>query len=169
MPDDVSVMLSVGDLAELVRDTGVSARTLKHWGDKAILPAGEGGGVKGSHRAWTISESLGVLIACRVYASVRGCSLSYVTLLVRAFGRHPVAHWRKLAARSPGLMFAHESGPAEPYTPHIALGEKLDDRVDVRQALADLVVKVEEMSSRPAPAAGRKRALAGTKKRTVEV
>jgi hypothetical protein len=163
--------MSLGDLFELVASTGLSRRTLQHWAKQGYLPCAVASGGTGEQRKWTLPEALGVLVACRVYTSTRGCALSYLSIVVRGFARHPLAHWRKKAGRSPGLMMAHETGSGEPYTAHIELERKLPDRIDVREALADLTAAVERMSARPGigPEGGRKRGLAGTRKERIKV
>jgi hypothetical protein len=165
---DEEMRLSVADLSEL---TGVNVRLLKDWARRGLLPCAVESGGTGHQRRWSLSEALGALVAARVWATPRGCCLDFIRIVTAGFGRKPLSHWRKQLIRKPAIMTALETGPGEPYTSHIVLDVMLPDRIDVRQALADLLAAVARMSARPGvgPEGGRKRGLAGTKKATSEV
>ena len=79
-------MLSFVEIAALVGPVGVPRHRLEGWCDRGYIVPAEGGGSQGVHRRFTLMQSVGILVAARVFASEQGCTPGFVGTVVAAFG-----------------------------------------------------------------------------------
>ena len=72
---------------QVIEATGIPGPTIENWVHAEVVrPAKNANAGTGNHRAWTLPQVIGLAVAQRLREAERGCALSYVAEIVRAFG-----------------------------------------------------------------------------------
>src|SRR4051794_15635342 len=79
-------LLSSGDVCEIA---GIPAPTLDEWCKKGVLTPVSGGDGHGSHRRFSLMQTVGIVLAVKLRQTKRGCALSFVRDVVEAFKGMP--------------------------------------------------------------------------------
>jgi DNA-binding transcriptional MerR regulator len=140
--------------ADVVEAAGIAARELQTWCEQGALVPVEGGGGTGKFRRFTVMQTLGIAVACKVRQSPRGCVLGYVRMLVDAFGVMDEERLRKhFAKRQTHLAYVGPNG--------LILSGNEYDRVDVAATYNEVTARIAEIEQRFAGfVGGRPRGLA---------
>lgn len=145
--------LTTGDVHEI---TGLPPTTLVGWVNDGILkPIAGGGKGRGNHHQFSLMQVVGIAIGAALRKSERSCALSYVGLVVDAFGNMTEEQLLKQFDRgATHLVTIHQGKPI--------LGAKEYDWTDVQKVYRDVKQGMAKLSRKPANLTGRNRGLAGT-------
>jgi len=146
-------LLSSGEVCEI---SGLAPNTFDEWCRKGIVRPVEGGEGHGSHRRFTLMQTVGIVVAVKIRSSERGCVLSYVQKVIEAFEQMTEAELQKRFAQG-GTHFVR------PHHGKPILQGRAYDWVDVQQTFNDVMKKVAKLSRQPANEIGRSRGLSASK------
>jgi hypothetical protein len=133
-------LFTTGDVLEI---TGLPATTFDTWchnGPNQIVKPIDGGTGTGNHRRFTLMQVVGIAVAAEQRKTDRSCALSYVALVVKAFG-DMTEEWlrKKLDEGKAHLAIVHLGKPV--------LAKKEYDWIDVR-AIYDRVTEASKSPRR---------------------
>jgi DNA-binding transcriptional MerR regulator len=151
--------LTTGDVLEIAGPDGLTPKELRLWCEQGLVNPIEGGDGHGSHRRFSVMQTVGIVVATKVRRSEQGCVPAYVGKVVAAFARMKEAELKKLIAKNgPCLVTIHEGRP-------LLRGAQFDwvDVEDVYDRVNKAIAEIEERLKYAV--GGRPRGLAGAIKR----
>lgn len=124
-------LLTTAELLAVVPE--LTPKEISLWCEAGVKPI-KGGGSQGNQRIFSLMQAVGVGVAAGVRRSERGCALSYVVMIVEAFGMVSEEELRKQFDKGATHFFTVSGGKP------ILDGPKYDDMIDTR-AIYNNVVK----------------------------
>ena len=149
--------------ADVVEVTGVRLKELRGWCEAGYVEPLEGGEGQGSHRKFSVTQTVGIAVAVQLRRSERGCVLPFVGSVVKAFA----------SVREEWMLAAFQKGKTHLVNIHCGkplLRGKNYDWIDVQKTYHDVTQKIAEIEARFENfVGGRGRGLATAAKRDREL
>jgi DNA-binding transcriptional MerR regulator len=151
--------LTTGDVLEIAGSDGLTPKELRLWCEQGHVTPVDGGDGHGSHRRFSVMQTVGIVVATKLRRSERGCVTEYVGKVVAAFARLSEGELKKMIAKDgPCLVTIHNGRP-------LLRGQQFDwvNVKDVHERVTAAIAEIEERLKYAV--GGRPRGLAGAIKR----
>jgi len=138
------MVLSYADVLEVIQPTGVSGTLFQSWCQRKVIPIDSGAseGQRG-HREFTLTETLGIVVACKVFKTDRGCHTSFVTKIIESFGA--VTEKWLVQEFAKGNTHLNQPGCGKG---QLLRGQRYDDQIDVKQTYEEVLETIARIEQR---------------------